>query len=54
MLSGSMKLQEIQLGVLSLFGQQVLGAPAADFLPAAIDDANVALDIIEKLDQGKG
>jgi hypothetical protein len=52
-LTASMKIQQVQLGLLCLFGQQVLGGvPASDFLPTAIDDANQALDIIERLGKG--
>jgi hypothetical protein len=53
MFSAVAKLQHIQLGLLCLFGQQVLGnVSIAEFLPASLDDANTALEIFEKLGKG--
>lgn len=53
MLSASMKVQNVQLGLLCLFGQQVLGGvEIKDFVPAALEDADKALDILEKTGKG--
>lgn len=48
-LAASMKIQQVMLGLHCLFGQQVLETPMEAFLPAAISDANTALDQIEAL-----
>lgn len=52
MLGVSMKIQEVQLGLLCLFGQQVLQAPTDAFLSSAVDDANVALGLLEQMGKG--
>ena len=44
-----MKVQQVELGLLTLFGAQVLGAPMDDFMGAACEDANKALTVIENL-----
>lgn len=46
-------LQEVQLGLLYLFGQQVLQASGEDFLPVAVADAQKVLEILQAL-KGKG
>ena len=43
-----LNLSKVQIGLLTLFGQQVLGAGMEDFLPAALGDADKALDILEQ------
>lgn len=49
----SAAIQNAQLGLLCLFGQQVLGGVGMeDFLPASIEDAAKALKIFEKLGKG--
>jgi hypothetical protein len=53
MVAASMKIQEVQLGLLCLFGQQVLGAPIDAFIGSAVDDANTALNLLEQMG-GKG
>lgn len=50
MLSATAQLQKVQLGLLCLFGQQVLGnVGISEFLPASVDDANAALAILDKM-----
>lgn len=53
MLAASIRIQNVQLGLLYLFGQQVLQAPGEDILQAAVGDASTAIGIIEQL-SGKG
>jgi len=48
-----LNLSKVQIGILTLFGQQVLGAGMEEFLPAAIGDADKAIDILEE-SGGKG
>lgn len=47
------KVQKAMLGILALFGQQVLGAGMADFMPSAAEDAETALAIL-KASEGNG
>ena len=47
-LSSVAQIQRIQLGLLCLFGQQVLNAPISEFIGASIADADTALSILGK------
>lgn len=53
MLAASMKIQQVELGLLYLFGQQVLGAPGEEILQAAVTDGTAALNLLNEL-TGKG
>ena len=46
------QVQKVQLGLLCLFGQQVLNAPISEFIGASVDDANTALGLLENLGKG--
>ncbi len=50
LIHANMKIAEVQLGLLALFGEQVLGAPKEAFLPDAVKTATDALTALE----GKG
>ena len=54
LLAAVAQVQQAQLGILCLFGQQVLGAGMEEFLPSAMEDSNAALVMIDKLRGGKG
>lgn len=49
MLSATAQLQKVQLGLLCLFGQQVLSAGLPEILEASVGDANTALELLEQL-----
>jgi len=53
MLTASMRVQQATLGVLCLFGQEVLKASTRDVMGPAIEEANNALDALEELGKGK-
>jgi hypothetical protein len=48
-LSSVAQVQHVQLGLLCLFGQQVLNAPMPEFIGSALDDAKTALSLLENL-----
>jgi hypothetical protein len=52
-MSGILRIQRVQLGLLYLFGQQVLNAPGEDIVTAAMDDCDTVLALIDKIAKGK-